>query len=302
MVNRVIKKPLLEGSSTLPSILKINKGSHYLVNTINGDAVEQGKVYNASILNGAIGDNYNEFTIDFFADSSETMTDGIKRLYLSVINDIFITIKKDIELERYFKIFKIDDLSYQAMTMNNYDFFIKVFKIVKKTQFSNSENVGDVYEELLASTNNNYVAVNYEKISTNSIAVIKSYTTKEAWVLVDKSVIDSANDEFKLVLDFTYKFFKDETSKKLRFPDINTYSNIQDLFNTTEVSSPYYDRYLFTRGSRNMAFLNKQSEYITRSVTEIFALTNVTKSFTLNTVPQVQAKNSIFTIRCYAIF
>lgn len=261
MVNRrtITLTKLSEGSATLPSVLKINKERHF--NAISGAALSNGVVRNARVLDGAIGNNYNEFSIEFLADNSESMTVGIKRLYASVINDIFITIKKDLELDRYFKIYRIDDLSYQAMTMNNYDFFVKLFK----TQ--DGESV---------------------KISSNAIAILKSYTSKDAWLLLDKSVSNNTTDEFKLIIDFTYRFFKDETYNKLRFPNVNTYSNNQDLFNNTQYSSPYYDTYMLrnTDPNKTMAFLNPQSEYIGRIIRDIFTFAGTSKNFTLKDFPR----------------
>lgn len=250
MVNRKTIDLLQEGSATLPSVLKINKERHFSL--INGSAISNGIVYSASVLDGAIGNNYNEFSVDFFADNIESMTDGIKRLHTSVVNDIFVTIKKDLELERYFKIFKIDDLSYQAMTMSNYDFFIKLF--IKKSGI-------------------------FSKITSNAIAILKSYTTKEAWILVDKEVTGAGTQEFKLILDFTYRFFKNETNNKMRFPRVNTYSNVQDLFNTTQYSSPYYDRYMLDDSREGpKTFLNPQSEYISRAIRDLFTYSTYTNS------------------------
>lgn len=275
MYNRqILNKTIIktnEGSSSnetfgLPSVLKIISYIPGIsqTSTVNTDLYDPiaNKYVSASYTDSVIGSTAQEFAVDFYINSSYTDNTGnsslnkalsnvnnyrIGQLYELLSNSSYISIPLSF-FQNNFYIIPIDDYSYQAMTTKNYDYFVKIF-------YNNT------------SDNTKY------KICNLFVAVLKSYTFKKAWILIDKCAVLKNNvnthivptniSDVTIFIDFIYKFFNDTSSSndisRLHFKTYNNYSNLQDLFNDPINKSPYYDSYRISNNGKTL--LNQQHDY-----------------------------------------
>ena len=255
-----------DGSSSLPSSLVFTSRTQYQddnannLYSINSEIInsrDSSKLSSRSISDnkpGTIADNVFEFIMDFpdFKDeykdiyfvssnSDQVLYTLYKNYFNSTIairfNKYYLIDSGNQEINNKYnslrlKCIQLPDYSMQAMTMKNYDMFIKMF---------NS---------------------NGEKLPNSRLAIIKSYTFKRAWILYEPiaSFIPS-----KIIIDFHYKKVKNESSSYLKYENYNNYSNIQDYLNISSIRSPYFDKFWNTSyaSSNNTKkyLLNKQNTY-----------------------------------------
>jgi len=242
MYERIKVEQISEGSSTLPSILQISQQTAYQVgvqsssnkNNVSNAYIGANAFENNRFKYSSLGQNTVEFSIDFQCPE-EQYTDNVKKLHDLILANEYITINKSFITDN-FKVIQINDYSYQAMTMNNYDYFFKLFDS------------------------------NKQKITSRAIVIIKSFTTKKAWVLIDNTLNISSFTNYYYIIDFTYKFFKNESDSKYRFQALNNYSNLQSLFNDTQNASPYFDKYYIQDYSKTYQVLNLQDTYLLQSL------------------------------------
>ena len=275
MYNRIslelTHSPNNEGSNSLPSILKFNEITAKKAD--DNSSIKKAKVSAANLnslyttMAGGIGDNYNEFSVDFV--SSDKMNNVVKytkyvqELYDLLTNDDNISISKK-ELQRLFYIYEFNDYSYQAMSVNNYDYYPKLFINVRDT------------------TNNKLT--NKVKVISTAIVVIKSYTMKKAWLLLDRYVLSLFENyyspyvnnkatsifDFELLLDFNYKYFYDEISgNAFKYQSVSNGQNIQALFKNATNVSPYFDRY-YSDDSSVTSAVSRQSNYFKLALLDLF--------------------------------
>ena len=256
MYDRIVLN-INEGSNSLPSILNFNETTALTASnasTINNASIRTSN--KETILNrmaGSIGDRYNEFSVDFVSSNILTKTikytKNVQDLYNLITNDDFISVSKT-KLLNTFKIFEFDDYSYQAMSVGNYDFYPKLFVKIGDTEF---------------------------KVAAIATAVIKSYTLKKAWLLFDADVftvlhktLPGANITYKILIDFTYKYFYDEiTGKSFKYQNVSNGQNIQALFRNATNVSPYFDRY-YSDTTTATRVVNSQSNYFKLALLDLF--------------------------------
>ena len=275
MYNRIslelAHSPNNEGSKSLPSILKFNEITAKKAD--DNSSIKKAKVTAANLnslyttMAGGIGDNYNEFSVDFV--SSDKMnnvvkyTKNVQDLYDLLTNDDNISVSKT-ELQKLFYVYEFNDYSYQAMSVNNYDYYPKLFINVRNE-----------------TTNK---LINKVKVISTAIVVIKSYTMKKAWLLLDRYVLSLFENyytpyisnkstsifDFELLLDFNYKYFYDEISgNAFKYQSVSNGQNIQALFKNGTNVSPYFDRYYSDDSSVTNA-VSRQSNYFKLALLDLF--------------------------------
>lgn len=256
MYDRIVLN-INEGSNSLPSILNFNETTALAASnasTINNASIKTSN--KETILNrmaGGIGNRYNEFSVDFVSSNILTKTikytKNVQDLYNLITNDDFISVSKT-KLLNTFKIFEFDDYSYQAMSIGNYDFYPKLFVKIGNDEF---------------------------KVAAIATAVIKSYTLKKAWLLFDTDIFTllrktfpTGNITYKILIDFTYKYFYDEiTGKSFKYQNVSNGQNIQALFRNATNVSPYFDRY-YSDTTTATRVVNSQSNYFKLALLDLF--------------------------------
>ena len=231
--------PNNEGSNSLPSILKFNEITAKKAD--DNSSIKKAKVTAANLnslyttMAGGIGDNYNEFSVDFV--SSDKMNNVVKytkyvqELYDLLTNDDNISVSKT-ELQRLFYIYEFNDYSYQAMSVNNYDYYPKLFINVRN----------ETTKKL----------INKVKVISTAIVVIKSYTMKKAWLLLDRYVLS-------LFENYYSPYISNKSTSIFDFALFKNGTNV----------SPYFDRYYSDDSSVTNA-VSRQSNYFKLALLDLF--------------------------------
>ena len=258
MYDRIVLTPsessFPDGSLSIPSSLLFSAVTQYnesvsnvpMLNSqiINAKSSRNLVAYNtkANSLNiGTLTNNTFEFIIDFPKfESGYYNADGtIAKLYKEFEgSNAAIRINKSY-LTDNLSCIEIPDYSFQAMTMKNYDYFIKIF--------DKDDN----------------------KLPNSFIIVLKSYTMKKAWIfyfnVFKSNSASNPNDGVKkVIIDFRYKNSNNFNNK------LNEYANIQDYFNILSRRSPYYDKYYISSSNKQKVLVNRQSQYFTNDMNNIF--------------------------------
>ena len=229
-----------DGSKSIPSSLTFTNVRQYdednnsanIITTVNSrliNAKTRSSVIalNTDINTGTLTENTFEFVADFNIPSNTKFynTDSTIAKFKKEFEDAngAIRINKSF-LTDNLSCVEIPDYSFQALTMKNYDYYIKIFK-------------------------------NYdEKILNSNILVIKSYTFKKAWILYNNDGNITNNGITKIIIDFKYR-------SDIKFKNLNYYSNLQDYFNKMNINSPYFDKYWLNTSKKQKYLVNKQSSY-----------------------------------------
>lgn len=247
MYERIVLKGtenIKDGSDNLPSSLIFSQQTQYNSNPTNSPVTRtysiNSKMIKAkstkALVNYSDSDQYGnllngtkqvfEFVIKFSDcylnyDNSKIYfrSKALNSIYEACNNNLVSMRYNSSTLKRNFFFIEIPDYSFQSMTMKNYDMLPKVFI---------DEN---------------------RKIPDSCIALIKSYTFKKTWIMIDKKYCnvnvsdDTINTkDMKIIIDFRYHsdLVKDN---KLYYENFNNYSNLQDLYNVRKYRSPYLDKY-----------------------------------------------------------
>ena len=242
MYERIVLKgtDIKDGSENLPSSLIFSQQTQYNSNPINSPVTKTYSINSRMIkakstkalVNYSDSDQYGnllngskqvfEFVIKFSDCYLNYDKSNLKIYFRSkALNNIYEACNNNLVSMRYnsstlkknFFFIEIPDYSFQSMTMKNYDMLPKVFI---------DEN---------------------RKIPDSCIALIKSYTFKKTWIMIDKKYCNvSDTNDMKIIIDFRYHsdLVKDN---KLYYENFNNYSNLQDLYNERKYRSPYLDKY-----------------------------------------------------------
>ena len=248
MYERIVLKgtEIKDGSENLPSSLIFSQQTQYNSNSSNSPVTRtysiNSKMIKAkstkALVNYSDSDQYGnllneknkqvfEFVIKFSDcylnyDKSNLQiyfrSKALNNIYEACSNNLVSMRYNSSTLKKNFFFIEIPDYSFQSMTMKNYDMLPKVFI---------DEN---------------------RKIPDSCIALIKSYTFKKTWIMIDKKYCDVSDDnkintkDMKIIIDFRYHsdLVKDN---KLYYEHFNNYSNLQDLYNVRKNRSPYLDKY-----------------------------------------------------------
>lgn len=196
------------GLDYLPEVIKINNcnlvsgGNSFVVDNANNT------VYNSNAVNGTFGKGDFVAVIDFLGkyddlnhfthkvnNSATCVYLAMKTLRNKYENSKIIILNKDY-LAKNFLIIALDDYGSQAMTPTGYEPSIKVFGEINPT----------------ASTE----VSQYEKLPDCSIAILRIYNSKQAFLLIDLNAVSYGSSMIgryvsKIVFDYNYRPLLDST-------------------------------------------------------------------------------------------
>jgi hypothetical protein len=280
------------GSDDLPDIITINNiPLSWNDNTAN---------ISTPIDQGIIGDNTQEFIIDFPSyNASGAWSDHKTPLsyytYMMLID--LLTKPSEKFAKNYFDrflVFSIEDYGIQTMTALNYEMQFKIF---------DAEG---------------------EMINPYRVALLRSYTSKKAYALVDVSGDTGQNEILStggnqswvsnlksctIVIDFGNRLFDTKNEGltkntdgtyvlKSRYFNINGYpSNLSSYLGEKTDSSPYYDTYMLDKSTyadddHKNTVLAKQNSYFQYIADEIMANSTTLGSLYDSTNPVNNINNS----------
>ncbi len=194
--------------------------------------------------NGIIGDDALEFGIDFDenikfeADSADRMTAPRVISLYNLINDDAYSVVSRNWLFANFWVYEVDDASCQAMSPLNYDFYPKVF-------VENGETTC--------------------KIINKQVCVLKSFTMKKAWVMIDKTCIGMQSNTIpsSIILDYGIILTDAEASDgtTLRFESIGRYDNLIGMLANPATYTPLFDYATDSQATTKKYVINQQHGY-----------------------------------------
>jgi hypothetical protein len=215
------KKISATDHGSMPSVIRFGDGSYKGKNQTAYTSSDKTENIKFSIP-GTIGDNDLEFHVEFDEnlskdDASGKYDDAVK-MKTGIEDDSYAVYTRG-DLLKKFIIYEVDDASYQAMSVMNYDFFPKVFATVDgKTK----------------------------KIVGKAVCVLKSYTLKKAWVMVVSTIPDNIGSKIDtIILDsgiILTASEKGDEGKSTRFDNaVGLHANLCGAFSDPETYSPMND-------------------------------------------------------------